>query len=236
MLIFSIDTCSMSSSASVLGDERMIAQFSVNHKKTHSERIMPQIGNMLEAADISIDDIDAFAAAVGPGSFTGVRIGVATAKALAQARNKPCIAVSALEALATGVVTFDGIISPILDARRNQVYNALFECDGKELKRLTSDRALPLEELIAELKSTDKNIIFTGDGVPVFKDLIKEALGDKAFFAPLPLMFNQAANVALVAQEKLKKGETVTYEKLVPEYVRLSQAEQEKLRREKDNA
>lgn len=236
MLIFSIDTCSMSSSASVVSDERMIAQFSVNHKKTHSERIMPQIEAMLEAADISINDIDAFAAAVGPGSFTGVRIGVATIKALAQAQNKPCIAVSALEGLAKGLVSFDGIISPILDARRNQVYNALFESDGKNLNRICPDRALALDELLQELEKTDKNILFTGDGLPVFKETITETLKDKAFFAPLPLVFNQAASVALIALEKLKNGETVSYSQLVPEYVRLSQAEQEKLRRENDNA
>lgn len=236
MLIFSIDTCSMSSSAALLNDEKMLAQFSINHKKTHSERIMPQVEDMLKAADISIDDIDLFAAAVGPGSFTGVRIGVATAKALAQVKKKPCVAVSALEALAKGLITFNGIISPILDARRNQVYNAVFECKGGELKRLCSDRALPLSDLLSELKSTDKNIMFTGDGVPVFKSFITDALGEKAFFAPLPLMFNQAANVAMVALEKAEKGETVTYDALIPEYVRLSQAEQEKLKKENANA
>jgi len=236
MLIFGIDTCSMSSSASVVSDERMIAQFSVNHKKTHSERIMPQIEAMLEAADISINDIDAFAAAVGPGSFTGVRIGVATAKALAQALNKPCIPVSALEGLATNVLSFDGIIAPILDARRNQVYNALFESNGEKIERLCPDRALLLSELLKELKNTDKNIMFIGDGVPVFKEIIEKELKNKAYFAPLPLVFNQAASVALIGLEKFKNGETMSYEKLVPEYVRLSQAEQEKLRREKDNA
>lgn len=236
MLIFGIDTCSMSSSASVVSDEKMIAQFSVNHKKTHSERIMPQIEAMLEAADISIGDINAFAAAVGPGSFTGVRIGVATAKALAQAQGKPCIAVSALEGLAAGSVTFNGIICPILDARRNQVYNGLFESDGRKLKRISDDRALPLEDLLNELKNTDKNIIFMGDGVPVFKTAIADSLKERAFFAPLPLVFNQAASIAQIGLEKLKNGETVSYGELVPEYVRLSQAEQEKLRREKDNA
>lgn len=235
MLIFGIDTCSMSSSASVVSEEKMIAQFSVNHKKTHSERIMPQIEAMLEAADILIDDIDAFAASVGPGSFTGVRIGVATAKALAQAKNKPCIAVSALEALASGVSTFNGIISPILDARRNQVYNSLFSSDGSGINRLCNDRALPLEELLLDLKKTGKNIIFTGDGVPVFKNIINEALGKKAFFAPASLVFNQAASVAFIGLKKFKKGETVSYGELVPEYIRLSQAEQEKLRKEKEN-
>ena len=236
MLILGIDTCSMSSSASVVSEDRMIATFSVNHKKTHSERIMPQIEDMLEAADISIDEIDAFAASVGPGSFTGVRIGVATVKALAQAQKKPCIAVSALEGLATNALNFDGIISPILDARRNQVYNALFESNGKNITRLCADRALPLLELLEDLKKTDRNIMFVGDGVPVFKDIITDSLKDRAFFATLPLVFNQASSIALIGLEKFKNGDTISYEKLVPEYVRLSQAEQEKLRRENDNA
>ena len=236
MLILGIDTCSMSSSASVVSEDRMIATFSVNHKKTHSERIMPQIEDMLEAADISIDEIDAFAASVGPGSFTGVRIGVATVKALAQAQKKPCIAVSALEGLATNALNFDGIISPILDARRNQVYNALFESNGKNITRLCADRALPLLELLEDLKKTDRNIMFVGDGVPVFKDIITDSLKDRAFFATLPLVFNQESSIALLGLEKFNNGDTISYEKLVPEYVRLSQAEQEKLRRENDNA
>ena len=233
MLILGLDTCSMSSSAAVVSDEKMIAQFSVNHKKTHSERIMPQIEDMLKSADISIDDIDVFAASVGPGSFTGVRIGVATIKAFAQALNKPCIKVSALEGLAENVSCFNGIIAPILDARRNQVYNALFESNGSEITRLCDDRALMLDDLLEELKSYNTNIIFTGDGVPVFGDIIKDTLKDKAFFAPAPLMYNQAASIALIGIKKLKNGETEGYENLVPEYVRLSQAEQEKLRREK---
>lgn len=236
MLILGLDTCSMSSSASIVSEDRMIATFSVNHKKTHSERIMPQIEAMLKAADISIDDIDSFAASVGPGSFTGVRIGVATVKALAQAQGKPCIAVSALEGLAANALSFDGIIAPILDARRNQVYNALFESNGRKLTRLCVDRALPLLELLEELKKTDRNIMFVGDGVPVFKDVITDSLKDRAFFAPLPLVYNQASSIAMIGLEKFKNGDTINYEKLVPEYVRLSQAEQEKLRRENDNA
>lgn len=235
MLIFGIDTCSMSSSAALINEEKMIAQFSINHKKTHSERIMPQIEAMLNAADISLDDVDAFAASCGPGSFTGIRIGVATAKALAQAKNKPCVAVSSIEALAESVITFDGIISPILDARRNQVYNALFESDGKNIKRIKSDRALSLEALLNELSGVDKNIIFTGDGVLVFKEQILLSLRERAYFAPLPLVFNQAASVAALGLKKFKEGNFVTYDALVPEYVRLSQAEQEKLRKEIDN-
>ena len=235
MLILGIDTCSMSSSAAVLDEEKMLAQFSINHKKTHSERIMPQIENMLNAADIKIDDIDAFAVSVGPGSFTGVRIGVATAKGFAQSLNKPCIKVSALHGLCENVSFFSGLICPILDARRNQVYNAIFESKNGQIKRLCADRALSVSALMAELKESNKDIMFVGDGVPVFRETLTKELEEKAFFAPLPLMFNQAASVAAVGIDEYKNGNFTDYSELVPEYIRLSQAEQEKLRKESGN-
>lgn len=235
MLILGIDTCSMSSSVALLDEEKMLAQFSINHKKTHSERIMSQIESMLLAADIDIENIDAFAVSVGPGSFTGVRIGVATAKGFAQALNKPCIKVSALRALCENVSFFSGLICPILDARRNQVYNAVFESENGEIKRLCEDRAIPLDDLICELKTSCKNIMFVGDGVPVFKEKLLSELSGKALFAPLPLMFNQAASVAAVGMDEYKNGNITDYSELVPEYVRLSQAEQEKLRKENND-
>ena len=228
MLIFAADTCSMSSSAAIADETRTLAQFTVNHKKTHSEKIMPQIEALFKAADISVGDIDVFAAAVGPGSFTGVRIGVATVKGFAQALNKPCVAVSAIEALAYSALPFKGIISPILDARRNQVYNALFECDGRIMKRICPDRALALSELTKELKECGKDVIFTGDGVPVFSEQIEKELGNRAYFVPQPFVYNLASNVARLGLLKYENGEVIDADRLVPEYVRLSQAEQEK--------
>jgi len=228
MLIFAVDTCSMSSSAAIADEERVLAQFTVNHKKTHSEKIMPQIDSMLKASDIVLDDIDVMAAAVGPGSFTGVRIGVATIKGFALALNKPCVAVSSIEALAYSVKSFKGIVSPILDARRNQVYNAVFKSDAREIERLTPDRAISLSELLDELSKTEENIIFVGDGVPVFKNEIENVLKNRAYFAPKPLVYNLASSVAEVGIRKYEIGETVKPELLTPEYVRLSQAEQEK--------
>ena len=230
MLIFAVDTCSMSSTAAIADEVRTLAQFTVNHKKTHSEKIMPQIDAMIKAADISLEDIDVFAVATGPGSFTGVRIGVATVKGFALALNKPCVSVSAIEALSYSVASFKGIIAPILDARRNQVYNGLFESDGREIKRLCPDRALKLSELLEELKSIGQDVIFVGDGTPVFKDEIEEALKEKAYFAKKPFVYNLAPCVAEIGLSKFKAGEIIKAEELVPEYVRLSQAEQEKLK------
>ena len=229
MLIFGIDTCCMAATAALLRDNTLVSETVTNCGKTHSEKMMPQIENMFKSCGIDPDEVDAFAAAVGPGSFTGVRIGVATVKAMAQVQNKPCVAVSTLEALAYSSKYFDGIVSPILDARRNQVYNALFECGKSEMKRLTPDRALALDELLEELKALDKDIIFMGDGVYAFKDEIIKALGSKAFFAPETVIMNLGGAVAALGREKLEKGDVVSYADLVPSYIRLSQAERERL-------
>ncbi len=234
MLVFGIDTCCMAATAALVSDDRLVAQVVQNNKKTHSQRIMPLIEQMLEQAEISLSDIDCFAAACGPGSFTGVRIGVATVKALAHAAEKPCVSVSTLHALANNVACFDGIICPIMDARRNQVYNALFK--GGSLDRITEDRAIAIDELLAELQNTDDRIIFLGDGLPVFQNEICNTLGDRAVFAQKMQQMNLAASVAEIGIEKLSCGDTVEYGELIPQYLRLSQAERERLERENNNA
>lgn len=227
MLFFGIDTCCMAATAALCDEERLIAETVINTKKTHSEKMLPQIDNMLSSAEIDIADIDCFCVACGPGSFTGVRIGVAMIKAFAQAADKPCVSVSTLNALAHNVSVFSGIICPILDARRNQVYNALFQ-GGNNLKRLCDDRALGVDELIEELKGYNQPVIFLGDGVLAYGDEIKSALGDMAVFAPVAQRLNSAASVCQAGMELYKEGKTVAYEDITPQYVRLSQAEREK--------
>lgn len=231
MLIFGIDTCCMAATAALVSDDIMIAQTVINKNKTHSQIMMPQIEQMFRAAEVNPEAVDAYAAAVGPGSFTGVRIGVATAKAMAQAANKPCIAVSTLEALAFSSRHFEGIISPILDARRNQVYNALFQGSRNGLSRLCADRAMGLDELLEELEQTEKPVIFMGDGTLVFKEQIQDRLGERAFFASRISNLNLGGAVAEIGLERFKKGEITEYSKLIPSYIRLSQAEREKLER-----
>ena len=219
MLIFGIDTCSSAATSAIYDGERLLAQTVINHKKTHSQKIMPQIDNLFSLCELSVSDIDIFAAAVGPGSFTGVRIGVATVKGMAHALSKPCVSVSTLEALAYPLSSFDGLVCPILDARRGQVYNAVFEGG----KRLCADRALALSELLNEVRG--KKVIFLGDGIFPYRDEILSAIPD-AQFAPKVIAMNLAGSVCEVAYEKYLKGEAVTSNELVPSYVRLSQAEQ----------
>lgn len=234
MLTFGIDTCCMAATAAIVDERVLVAQTVTNRKKTHSEMMMPQVEQMFKTAEIDPSEIDVYAAAVGPGSFTGVRIGVATAKALAQATNRPCVAVSTLEALAYSSKLFDGVIAPILDARREQVYNALFEGGKNGLSRLTKDRALALSELLEELKAIGKDVIFMGDGVFVFENQIRESLGKRAFFAPKTIAMNIGGAIAEIGAEKYKNGEGITYSELVPSYVRLSQAERDLIEKKKN--
>lgn len=231
MLILGIDTCCMTATAALASEDKLIAQTVVNHNRTHSQMMMPQIDAMFKAAEYDIARIDCFAAAAGPGSFTGVRIGIATVKAMAQALDKPCVAISTLKALANNNALFGGIICPILDARRGQVYNALFR-GGKELTRLCADRALSVDDLIAELKPQGIPVLFCGDGVAVFKNQLSDALGDNAVFAPMMNNLNLASSVAELGIKAFKNGNTCTYGELVPQYIRLSQAERERLEKQ----
>ncbi len=231
MLILGIDTCCMAATAALMDNMRLLAQTFLNNKKTHSQKIMPQIDGLFRSIEKEPSDVDCFAVAVGPGSFTGVRIGVATVKAMAQVFKKPCVAVSTLHALANNVAVFDGIICPILDARRDQVYNGLFR-GGKTLDRIEDDRALEVASLLDELKTKGEPVLFCGDGVPVYRDVILKELGDNAMFAQRMQNMNLGASVAELGFLAMERGETVSYNELIPQYVRLSQAERERLERE----
>lgn len=225
--IFGIDTCCMAATSAIIEGERLIAQTVINHKKTHSQKMMPQIEALFSLAELEVSDIDVFAVATGPGSFTGVRIGVATVKGMAQALKKPCVGVSTLMALANQVNHFSGIISPILDARREQVYNALFKRGENVPQRLCEDRAIPLEQLFEELDNMDDEIMFLGDGIFAYKDIICEKFGERACFPPSFLNMNLGGSVAELAKHEYESGNYTEYSKLVPSYVRLSQAEQD---------
>ncbi len=228
MLTLGIDTCCMPATAAVYDGEKIIGEFTINSGKTHSQKIMPLIEQMLRHLDIAPSDIDCYAAAAGPGSFTGVRIGTAAVKAMARGSGAVCAAVSTLEALANNARYFGGVICPIMDARRNQVYNALFSGDGS-LKRLTDDRALALKALLDELDG--KKALFLGDGVFPYRAEIESRMGERASFAPPNALLNSAASVAFLAGEMLRRGETISCGDLVPNYIRLSQAERERKER-----
>jgi len=222
MTILAVDSCSCVATGAILRDGVLAAEFIINDKKTHSVKLLPHIESMLSSVDMTYNDIDCFAVTIGPGSFTGQRIGTATVKALAHAVNKPVIGVSSLESMAYNVPFFDGIICPIMDARREQVYTGTYKFEGGKLVTIEKDRAIALSELLNEVKN--QKVIFTGDGVPVFNEIIKQALCDNAHFAPPHLLHLRGGSVAMCAYNK---DDATTYEKLTPLYLRMSQAERE---------
>ena len=224
MKILAVDSCTNVATAAVLNDGALTAEFVVNNKITHSSKLLPQIENMMQNAELKFSDIDLFAVTSGPGSFTGERIGVATVKALAHAVNKPVTGVSALMAMAYNICYTNFLICPIMDARRSQVYTATYKWENGALETLTVDRAMALSDLLEEFKS---DVIFLGDGVVPFRNEITEKLGKNAHFAPEHLLHLRGGSVAKCALEQYKKGNVCDYKSLVPKYLRLSQAERE---------
>ena len=224
MRILAVDTSSSVATAAVVDGEKLVAEEILNNKLTHSQTIMPMIDAVLAKSELEATDIDVFAAVTGPGSFTGLRIGVSAIKALAHAFNKPCVAVSTLEAMAYNFAFSDKLICPIMDARRGEVYNAIYRFDGNELQEVRGARAITLEECLEDVKQLGEQTIFLGDGLPVFRDRIDEVLGDMALFAPANLNAQMAASAAVAAKNK----EQIEYSRLAPVYLRKSQAERER--------
>lgn len=228
MLILALDSTALVASVALCRDDKPIAAFTVKNGNTHSETLLPMVEAVLKSACVRIDDIDLFACSTGPGSFTGVRIGTATIKGLAFGKNKNCLGISTLEALAENLVPFDGIICPVMNARRGQVYNALFTCKDGCLVRLCEDRALSVCELETELNERALPFSLCGDGVEEFLRLAPKT----APSAISPLLVDQSAiSVAKVALRRANKGESGTDADLKPIYLRLPQAERERLER-----
>lgn len=223
MRILAVDTSSAVASAAVVDGEKLVSEEILNNKLTHSQTIMPMIKSVLEKSEMTVKDIDAFVVVNGPGSFTGLRIGISAVKALAHAADKPCIAVSTLEAMAYNFPFEDKLICPIMDARRGEVYNAVYRYNGKAMEEVRAPRALTIQECCADVGTMDGYVIFLGDGLPVFRQTITEILGEKALFAPANLNAQRAASAAVAAVGK----EQTEYNRLVPVYLRKSQAERE---------
>ncbi len=224
MNILAVDTSANTATVAIIKDYRLLAEEIVNHKKTHSETLMPMIDLALKRCDMDISDIDLFAVANGPGSFTGLRIGVSTIKGLAHGLSKPVVEISTLEGMANNVFMADAIISPIMDARRAQVYNGVYQWEDGVLEELTPPRALAIEECVEDLLKYNKKVIFLGDGVPVHKNYIKSVMKDMAVFAPPSCNDQRASSLATVA---MKKEEKKTAFEVKPVYLRKPQAERE---------
>ena len=221
MKILAIDTSALTATAAILSEDMLIGEISTTTKLTHSQTIMPMIDELLKKVSLDITDIDLFACSEGPGSFTGLRIGIGTIKGLAYGLGKSVVGVSTLEALAHNIDFTDLVICPIMDARRGQVYNGLYRYNGNTLECITEPRALSIEELCQELT---ERTIFVGDGINVHKEKIKELLGNKAVFAAPQNLLQRAGSVAYAALKK----EAVSAEDLTAVYLRKPQAERER--------
>ena len=231
MRILGIECTASPVSCAVFEDGRIKAEYFLNLKTTHSQTLLPMVESVLKLSGIGIGDIDVIAATAGPGSFTGVRIGISAVKGLAFAQNTPCVPISTLEAMAYGLTGCDGIVCACMDARCNQVYNAIFEVKDGVVSRFCLDRALMIEELYAELekiyeKNREKTVFIVGDGADLFYNSIKDR-DVPVCLAPEHLKWQRASGVCMAALSKAQNGETVCPEELLPVYLRLPQAERE---------
>ena len=237
MLILALDSTAQVGSVALCQDETLIAEYTLNTGHTHSETLLPMVESVLKIAGYTVDDVELFACTAGPGSFTGVRIGAATIKGMAFGRNKPCIGVSTLEALALNGVALNGILCPAMNARRQQVYNALFDCNGQTLTRLCEDRALAITELGDELteKYPDRPVYLMGDGARLVYDALTDKPGERLVMLPERLIHQSGYNTAMAGLRLYREGVRTTDFELVPVYLRPSQAERmrmEKLKNE----
>ena len=222
MNILAIDTSGPVCGTAVRTDAGIRASSMVLNQRTHSVNLMPMVDTVLQAAGLTLAEMDRLAVVVGPGSFTGVRLGVSTVKGLAHGAGKPCVAVNALEAMALGVGMFPGLICPVQDARAGQVYAALFRSGETRPVRLWKDEPLKVEVLAARLRELGEPVLFTGDGMPVQREKLRALLGSQAVFAQAPFAFLRPEAVAELAA---RTEETVDYLTLMPLYLRAPSAE-----------
>lgn len=248
MRVLAIDSSGLTATVAVVEDTQTIAEYTVNYKKTHSQTLLPMIDEMAKMVELDLEKVDAIAVAGGPGSFTGLRIGSATAKGLGLALDKPLIHVPTVDALAYNVYGCDDLICPIMDARRKQVYTGIYtfsikagEKDGTNLVEpvfqvLKMQMAIAVEDLIKRLNNYGRRVVFLGDGVPVYKDMLEEGLKVPYSFAPSYMNRQRAAVVGALGIRYYKAGRYEAAWEHKPEYLRVSQAERERAEREKNAA
>lgn len=235
MNLLAIDASGVAGSVAYIKENRLVGEYYICDKLTHSQTIMPMLEHMKTLLDVDLDTLDAVAVTSGPGSFTGLRIGVTTAKALALALDVPVIGIPTLDVIAHNMTHTQHFICPIMDARRNQVYTALYRWEAEELVKLTEYKACDMDEYLQELEAKGEKVIFLGDGVDAYQEKIKAVLGERALFAPAFLNLQHASTLAEIAGIYFKRGEVVDASEFVPMYLRKSQAEREKEEREKSS-
>ena len=223
MKILGIDTSTPIGSIALIDGDNLIAEHTLNIVQAHSSRLMPAIDSVLKWGDLTVDALDGCAVGIGPGSFTGIRIGVATIKSVCYALDTPIVGVSTLEAIAYNLRSTHGVICPLLDARRSEIYGTVFH-GGTEWKRLSEDLCLPIDAFLDRLNTdvpTNGILNFVGDGLLTYGDAVRERLGERASFADPIFNVPRGATIAHLGAQRLQHGESDSYWTLVPNYVRI---------------
>jgi tRNA threonylcarbamoyladenosine biosynthesis protein TsaB len=225
MKVLAVDTSSVIAAVAVMDNDTLLCEYILNDKKTHSQKLMPMISEIMRNTGLTPKDIDVFAASTGPGSFTGLRIGITTIKAMAYAAQKPAAGIPTLDVLAFNIPLTENLVCPIMDARNNQVYTAVYMWKDSRQKRITDYMGIHVNELADLLKEKNKNVIFAGDGIYIHTDYFHRQLGEKCIIAPGSHRLQRASAIASLAMERATQGLLQKSEDLVPFYLRKSQAE-----------
>ncbi len=233
MKILGLDSSGLVAGVAVVEKDNLLAEYTVNYKKTHSQTLLPMLDAIAKMIDLDLDSIDAIAVAGGPGSFTGLRIGSATAKGLGLALQKPLIQIPTVDGLAYNLWGCRDMVCPLMDARRNQTYTGLYEFTADRMETLKSQCAVGIDEIVEEINRRSRPVVFLGDGVPVFRPYLEENCQVPYSFAPAHLNKQRAASVATLACRYYREGKTQPAAAHSPDYLRLSQAERERQAKER---
>ena len=238
MKVLALDSSGLVASVAVVEEDgessNLLAEYTVNYKKTHSQTLLPMLDEIATMIELDLNTLDAIAVAAGPGSFTGLRIGSATAKGLGLALKKPLVHIPTVDALAYNLYGTDRLICPLMDARRNQVYTGIYEFRQNRLHLLEPQMAVSIQEIAKKLQALGREVIFLGDGVPVYRRCLTEALmaGQSFSFAPAHVSRQRAGAVGMLALQYIREGRTETAADHRPDYLRLPQAERERAEKE----
>ena len=233
MRILALDSSGLVATVAILEDEQTVAEYTVNYKKTHSQTLLPMLDEIVKMTEFDLNTIDAIAVAGGPGSFTGLRIGSATAKGLGLALGKPLIHVPTVDGMAYNMFGSTGLICPMMDARRNQVYTGIYRFEN-DFEIVEEQMAISVNDLIAKLNAYGEKVTFLGDGVPVYKSQLEAALEVPYCFAPAHMNRQSGAAVGALGMKYYAEGKVESAKEHQPDYLRLSQAERERAEKNAD--
>lgn len=234
MKILALDSSGLVASVAVVEDDNLLGEYTINYKKTHSQTLLPMLDEVAKMIELDLNSLDAIAVSAGPGSFTGLRIGSATAKGLGLALNKRIVSVPTVDALAYNLWGSQDIVCPLMDARRQQAYTGLYEFSSGRMRTILPQCAVGIGEIVARINEIGRSVVFLGDGVPVFAEYLKEHVSVSYIFAPAHCNKQRASSVAALGAVLFAEGESQEAAVHRPEYLRLSQAERERQERKRD--